>query len=67
MQYKIKIADRQYSDYTVYDNILLRPVELKDKNPVTHKLFDQDVFSVNDEYRPHTFYYQECQKLYPGY
>lgn len=48
MQYKIKIADRQYSDYTVYDNILLRPVELK-INPVTHKLFDQDVFSVNDE------------------
>ena len=48
MQYKIKIANRQYSEYTVYDNILLRPVELK-INPVTHKLFDQDVFSVNDE------------------
>ena len=48
MQYKIKIANRQYSEYTVYDNILLRPVKLK-INPVTHKLFDQDVFSVNDE------------------
>ena len=48
MQYKIKIANRQYSEYTVYDNILLRPVELK-INPVIHKLFDQDVFSVNDE------------------
>ena len=48
MQYKIKIANRQYSEFTVYDNILLRPVQLK-LNPVNHKLFDQDVFEVTDE------------------
>tara|TARA_Y100000739_G_scaffold228427_1_gene240163 strand:+ start:1972 stop:3675 length:1704 start_codon:yes stop_codon:yes gene_type:complete len=48
MQYKIKIANRQYSEFTVYDNILLRPVELK-LNPVNHKLFDQDVFEVTNE------------------
>ena len=48
MQYKIKIANRQYSEFTVYDNILLRPIELK-LNPVSHKLFDQDVFEVSEE------------------
>ena len=45
MQYKIKIANRQYSEFTIYDNILLRPVQLK-LNPVDNKLFDQDVFKV---------------------
>ena len=60
IRYKIKIKNRQYSDWTLYDATTLVEIDHGDQiytvvNPIRDKLFDQDVFIVdggdNEDYK----------------
>ena len=47
MTYKLKVNDRQYEKWSVYhsSSLILADISL---NPIQHKLFDQDIFSLDD-------------------
>jgi exoribonuclease R len=47
MKYKIKIEDRNYRSYNLYDGEILSTEKIE--NPATHKLFNDDVFEINQD------------------
>ena len=48
MRYKIHVLDRKYEKWEVYDAVTLQLTKI-DINPIEHKLFNHDVFSINSE------------------
>ena len=48
MTYKLKVDDRQYEKWSVYHSSSLTLADIS-LNPVQHKLFDQDIFSMDGE------------------
>ena len=46
--FKIHINDRNYSSWSICDTNTLDPVTIPDFNPSDHKMFSNDVFTVND-------------------
>jgi len=48
MTYKLKVNDRQYEKWSVYHSSSLTLADIS-LNPVQHKLFDQDIFSINGD------------------
>jgi exoribonuclease R len=48
MQYKIKVDDRNYESFRLYNARTLDILEKKIENPEKKKLFHQDIFEIND-------------------
>lgn len=48
MQYKIKVDDRNYESFKLYNACTLDILEKKIENPEKKKLFHQDIFEIND-------------------
>ena len=46
MTYKLKVNDRQYEKWSVYHSSSLTLADIS-LNPIQHKLFDQDIFSMD--------------------
>ena len=66
MTYKLKVDDRLYTTWSVYhsSSLILADVSI---NPIQHKLFDQDIFSLLDGERVKTEH--SCvrtMKMIPG-
>jgi exoribonuclease R len=45
--YKIKIANRNYESWQVYNASTMEPILIDDLNPINHKLLNDDVFIYN--------------------
>jgi exoribonuclease R len=45
--YKIKIANRNYETWQVYNASTMEPILIDDLNPINHKLLNDDVFIYN--------------------
>ena len=48
MTYKLKVNDRQYEKWSVYHSSSLTLADIS-LNPIQHKLFDQDIFSMDGD------------------
>ena len=46
--YKIYLNDREYSSWEIFDNINFCKCECN-INPISEKLFSNDVFKINDD------------------
>jgi len=45
--YKIKISNRNYESWQVYNSSTMEPILIDDLNPINHKLLNDDVFIYN--------------------
>jgi len=48
MSYKLKVDDRNYIKWNIYLSSSLRIADVS-LNPIQHKLFDQDIFNIDDD------------------
>jgi len=48
MNYKIRISDREYTDWGVIVKDSTEEISLENFNPIQNKLFNQDVFTWDD-------------------